>query len=184
MITSACFDLETTSLNANFGIILCGVVKPAGGKPKVFRADRLNEDWSTKRSDDSKITLALAKELSKYDILIAHNGANFDIPYLRTRLAYWKLGSFPKKKLLDPYRIARNQFRMSSNSLSSLSDFLTKSEKTPVSGQVWVKAFMDGCKKSMDYIVDHCIKDVDMLEQLVDFLKDYSTVFDGRGSGW
>jgi len=185
MITSACFDLETSSLNANFGVILVGVVKPADGEPKVFRADNLNKEWKTKRSDDSAVVQAIRDELLQYDILVAHNGARYDIPFMRTRMALWGMGSFPSKKLVDPYQIARNRFRMSSNSLDSLSDLMgTKHKKTPVRGQLWMKAAMDGDRKAMQYITDHCIIDVLILEELVDKVKDYSSVFDNRGSGW
>jgi len=50
-VTCCVFDLETTNLSADFGVILCGVIKPANGRPKVFRADRLNHHWSTQRSN-------------------------------------------------------------------------------------------------------------------------------------
>lgn len=55
-ITCCCFDLETTNLAADFGVILCGVVKGAGEKPAIFRADQLNKDWPRRRSDDGART--------------------------------------------------------------------------------------------------------------------------------
>lgn len=184
MITSCTFDLECSSLNANFGIILCGVIKPADGDPIIFRADELNKRWKTQRSDDSSVVKAVVDELMKYDILVAHNGAKFDIPYLRTRMAKWGLGMFPNKKLVDPVQIARNRFKLSSNSLDSMADFLDTSTKTRVSGDMWLRASLDGDKEAMDYVVEHCVADVLMLERLVDIVKPYCTVFNDRGSSW
>ena len=185
MITSAAFDLETSNLNANFGVVLCAVIKPDHGPALILRGDRLNRQWKTKRSDDSVLVRRVAQELMKYDVLVAHFGAGFDIPFLRARLAHWGMPGMPNKKLVDPFQIARNKFRMSSNSLDALCDVLgVKCQKTPVQGQTWVRAFLDGDRKSMDYIVDHCVKDVEMLVELVDKVKDYSTVFNDRGSGW
>ena len=185
LIHAACFDLECSHLCANFGIILCAVVKPASGEVKIIRGDALNKNWSTKRSDDSAVCKAIAKELVQYDILAAHNGSNFDLPFLRSRLAAHGLPAFPVKKLIDPLQLARNHFRLSSNSLASLGDFLPlKTQKTPVSGRVWMRAALDGDRRAMDEIVEHCVKDVELLEEVAMCLKQYSTVFNPRGSGW
>ena len=176
MITSAAFDLETSSLNADFGIVLCAVVKPAGGKPIVFRADELNKKWKTRRSDDSAIVSAVAEELQKYDLLAGHNAAYFDIPFLQSRLSRWGLPLMPKMRLIDPWWIIRRQLKLSSNSLERASDFLGFNQKTPVSGQVWMQAYLDGNLDAMSEIVKHCIADVDMLEELVRKVKRLANV--------
>lgn len=75
-IQSCVLDLETTNLSADFGVILCGVIKPDGGNPIVFRADELNPHWQERRSDDSHVVKAIVKELAKHDIWVAHNGTN------------------------------------------------------------------------------------------------------------
>src|SRR5262249_49678530 len=133
-ISCCCFDIETTSLNADFGIVLCAVVKPSVGRPKVFRADRLNSKWKTHRSNDSAVIGAIVDELSEYDIWIAHNGNRFDVPFLRTRLAKWNLEALPSRKLIDPVFLARNKLKMSYNSLESLAKFLGVNSKTEVTG--------------------------------------------------
>lgn len=182
MINACCFDLETTGLNADFGIILCAVIKEAGKKPIVFRADKTCKTWKTKRSDDSDIVKAIASELSKYDILIAHNGVCYDLPFLRTRLAKHGLPFFPNKKVIDPVLIARRALRMSGNGLEKICSLLGFNMKTRVDGQLWMKASLDGDVSAMNYIVDHCVADVDMLEKMVDYLKPYCTSFNPWGS--
>lgn len=183
MISSCCFDLETSSLNAAFGIVLCAVVKgDCQKKPTVLRADELNPDWETRRSDDSAVVDALAAELLKYDVLIAHNGRDFDMKFLRTRLLRWKKGAFPKKKFVDPVLLARNYLRLDRNTLSSLGSLVGAPEKTVVDPLVWVKAAMDGDKKSMDYIVRHCIRDVEILEKVHAAVQPYCGTINSWGS--
>lgn len=186
MLTAATFDLETTSLNADFGIVLCGVILPhdSRAKPIVFRGDKSNPKWATKRSDDSKLVAEIADELAKYDVLIAHNGQRFDLPFLRTRLAKWHLPPMPKKKLIDPVLIARNQLKMSWNSLEKLADMMGCNAKTEVSGDLWIRAALDGDKKAMDYIVDHCVADVVMLSNVFDKLKSYVSGINTYGSAY
>lgn len=182
IIRVASFDLECSSLNADFGIILCGVVKPQNGDPIVFRADELNKKWKTKRSDDSGVVKAIINELGNYDLLAAHNGLKFDLPYLRTRAAKWGLPPLPSYRLIDPVLIARRNLRLSYNGLERIADFLGVNTKTRVDGATWLKASLDGDREAMDFIVDHCIEDVAMLEKIVDAVKGYCRVFDSKGS--
>lgn len=184
MITSACFDLETSSLNADFGIVLCAVVKPGGGSPIILRGDHLNPGWQAGRSNDRELVRQIALELAEYDILVAHNGKRFDIPFLQTRLARWGLPALPKLKLVDPVLLSRNNYKMSSNSLRRLLDMFGLNQKTEVEGDMWLRASLDGDTDAMDYIVDHCVKDVEMLEALLDRVKGHCSAFDQRGSAW
>jgi uncharacterized protein YprB with RNaseH-like and TPR domain len=182
MLRVACFDLETSSLNANFGIILCGVIQPQGEKAQVFRGDKICPTWDNKRSDDSALVEVLARELASYDILFAHNGLRFDVPFMRTRMARWRLGVFPERKLVDPYQVAKRHFRLQSNGLASMGDFFFQNRKTTVSGDIWLRAFLDGDRKCMNYIVEHCIIDVAMLAEITEVVKGYVPVINSRGS--
>lgn len=184
-VTCCVFDLETSHLNADFGVVLCGVVKPSDGQPKTFRADKLNhKEWSRgRRSDDSAVVKAIVEELVKYDIWIAHNGVKFDLCFIRTRLAKWNLPPLRSNKILDPVLLARNVLKMSYNSLERIADFLGVNSKTPVSGETWVRAYLDGDKESMDYVCAHCVQDVLTLEKIVESLKAYSTQLNSWGSG-
>lgn len=182
MISIATFDLETTSLNADFGIILCGVVKGAGQEAVVLRGDELNKKWDTKRSDDRATVSAIVEELSKYDILIAHNGLNYDLPFLRTRMAKHGMPALRSFKLVDPVQVARRSLRMSGNSLERIADFLGCNTKTTVDGSLWLQAALDGDRAAMQKIVDHCVEDVKMLEAIVDAVKGYSPTFNSKGS--
>lgn len=183
-ISCACFDLETTNLSADFGVVLCGVVLPAGGKPRVFRADKLNPKWDRCRSDDSAVVNAIVAELAQYDIWVAHNGARFDVPFLRTRLLKCKGEPLPTRKLIDPVWLARNKLKMSFNSLAAIAKHLGVNSKTDVDPDQWLAAALDGDRKAMGYIVEHCIQDVYVLEKVIGALKSYSTSFNTYGSGY
>ncbi len=182
MIGAACFDLECSSLQADFGIILAAVVKTPFGKPKIYRADKLNPNWSKRRSDDSAVVKAVADELRKYDILVAHNGVDFDLPFLRTRLMINHLEPLPEFKVVDPVKIARKNLRLSSNRLARIASMLGVNQKKAVEGPVWMKAILDGDRKAMDQIVDKCVSDVATLEAIVDYLKPYTSMFNSWGS--
>src|SRR4051794_11393631 len=106
-------DFETTNLSAAFGVILCGVVKPAYGKPRIFRADRLNPRSSSTRSDDSHVLRAIVGERDRHDVWIIHNGVKLAGPFLRTRPLRRGLPALGSKKFIDPVSLARGKLPIS-----------------------------------------------------------------------
>lgn len=160
-----CFDLETTNLYGNFmGVVLCAVIKPWGGKPIIFRGDQY-DTWENGRSDDSQIVLDIYDELKDYGIWVAHNGLNFDINFLRTRMA--ELGiDMPQPKNVDPVRLARRYLRFKFNNLEAVGEHYGFFGKTRVNPKKWNKAALDGHIPSLEYIVEHCVADVELLEKI------------------
>lgn len=183
MISSCCLDIECSSLRGNFGVILVGVVKAPRKKPVVFRGDELVPHWDRRRSDDRPVIQGILDEIAKYRIVIAHNGADHDIPFLRTRMLHWDMGVLPRKKLVDPCKISRQHLKLSSNSLDSLADFLgLKLRRLHISGQQWVRACLDGDRDAMNEITEKCIRDTLILEDVAERLADYAPVIDVKGS--
>jgi DNA polymerase III epsilon subunit-like protein len=167
----AVFDLETTGLDANFGRLLCGVVKTPD-EVKIFRID--DKPYKAKLpSDDSKLAAALVAELNQYTILIAHNGVRFDRPFLNTRaMDYGQKMLNPRGLIIDPVKLARASLRLSSNSLKTITEFLCTTQKSAVAGPIWARAAMDRDRESIDYIVDHCVADVEALYEVAEKMQD------------
>lgn len=185
MISSAIFDLETSALEGDRGIILCAVIKSSlQKKPIVIRTDDLNPKWKTGlRGDDEAAVRRIAEILEKHDVLVAHNGSRFDMPFLRTRMARWGLKRLPDMKLVDPCSIAWRKFRLRSNSLGAIADHIgLKDRKTPLDMSTWADAILNGSRAAMDLIVKHCIADVRVLEGVLELVKPFVRVLDDRGS--
>ena len=176
------FDLETTSLSADLGVILCAVLKQTGQRATVFRIDESNPGWSTHPEDDHGLVDRLARCLETYDVWLAFNGAAFDLPFLRSRLAYWRLQPLSARLLIDPYLIVRRKLRLSSNSLAVLAAYLGLGRKCPVSPAVWERAALHADREALDQIVQHCKNDVVLLERLIPYLKAYCSQLNSWGS--
>lgn len=186
MISTAIFDLETSDLDGDKGIILCAVIKSSiDGKKTVIRTDHTNPLWKKGfRGNDRVTTQQISSILQNHDVLVAHNGNRFDVPFLRTRCLRWGLPTFPSMKLVDPMRIFFNKFRLRSNGLANVSDYLdVTARKTPLHLSIWMDAILNGSKKSMDLIVEHCVADVDVLEAVLNKAKPFIKLLDDRGSG-
>lgn len=183
-IRVATFDIETTGLNAAFGRILCACVMtydPEG--IKVFRADEYPAWKAGKRSDDHDITAELMAYLEEFDVLIAHNGVKYDLPFIRTRAIQYGLPPLNPLKIVDPVLAARRQLRMQSNSLDAIAKHLdAPHQKTPLEPRVWARAMMDDDKAAMDLIVEHCIADVKVLDFVAWSMRGYIRSIDTLGS--
>lgn len=184
---TAIFDLETSSLFADTGILLCAVVKEYGNKttPIVIRADKFSS-WKENRSNCKQVVQATIEALEDFDIYVAHNGQFFD----KTILTSWAL-KFGRRvdlrfaKFIDPVMLARRHMRLSRRSLHNLLQFLEIPEqKTEILWKHWMRATLDGSSRSLDYIVEHCIADVVALEKAYDITKRLVKGIDERGSSF
>lgn len=177
---AASFDIETTHLYADFGHILVAAIKPWGQKPIVLRLD---EYWAIPTNNDAPLVADLVAILSCCPLVYGWNIDRYDIPYVRTRKLIaqaegWLPRSMPIAhfKSYDMMKFKR-KLRMHNNRLETWMTSLTDTKKTPVRPRQWRDAqFFD--KKSMDYVVDHCIKDVIGAERVFQLL--WSTMHNAR----
>ena len=160
-----CLDIETSNLQADFSILLTACIKPYGREPIVFRADEYPA-WNTNRANDYQITKATAEELRKHAIVVGHFSSGFDVPFLRAKMVKHGLEPLPPMFGVDTWRIAKQNFKVSSRRLKNLADFYDLGEKTLVEGGLWMEAAYNGSSEAMDRIVAHNIKDVEILERL------------------
>ena len=187
------FDIETSNLSADFGIILCCGFKTIGeGKCEVLNL--LDYVKKSDRGDlikaEKRLLVAITTKLLEADVWLGHYACYYDIPFINTRLLYHHLPIVPANfALIDTWRISRNRLKLRNNRLVTVSGFLgTKEEKNAIKPEQWLRA-LGGHRPSMAYIVDHCRRDVTVLEETYDRLKplvlDHPSrgLVDGRG-GW
>jgi uncharacterized protein YprB with RNaseH-like and TPR domain len=178
------FDIETTGLNASFGRVLCAVIKTYDPvHTEIFRADSYDGWNAGRRASDFELVGAILAYIEDIDVLIGHNAVNFDAPFLRTRGLIHGMPHVQPLKIYDPCLQARKQFRFHRNSLAAISEVLeTAEKKTPLLPGIWQRAIGDGDKGCLDQIVDHCIADVDTLEEVAWKMRHYIKQIDALGS--
>lgn len=92
--------------------------------------------------DDKALVSELWELLESADVVVAHNGDKFDIPYARGRFVI--NGLLPTKKLhsYDTRLVARRNFGYTSNKLDDIARLLGLGTKIPIHYEVW-----DGCER-------------------------------------
>lgn len=116
--------------------------------------------------NDELLIKELWKLFDEADILIAHNGDQFDIRKANARFAYYKLPPPSPYKTVDTLKVARKYFNFTSNKLDSLGDYLGLGRKLVHTGFNLWQGCMTGDKKSWKHMVEYNKRDVVLLEQV------------------
>lgn len=184
-LKQAVFDLETFALDRGWGVLMVGsVIVYGSGEPKQYTFDLTETDaWREgRRSDDRQLGARILKVLAGCHVLYAHNGLNFDIPWLNSIALKYGMPRI-NAKLVDPVQVARRKYRIGSNSLSNLASFLDlPEEKMPVPAEVWRRAIFDGDAESWRILRERCESDVRLLAMVAGRVTDDVGMIDRIGS--
>jgi len=166
------FDIETNNLDANYGQILCAVVKEYGENGEIFtyRCDEY-KNYIKRPWDDRLICIELRDKLEEFDEISGYNSVFFDCSYLNTRLAFHGEQPLRSPKHRDLFFVVKRNLRLNRNSLDVVQRLYgLETTKTAVASDMWTQAsrapHLPEGKAAMDYIVDHCVRDVVITEQI------------------
>jgi DNA polymerase elongation subunit (family B) len=172
----AVFDLETTDLSAvGSGFILCAVIKPLRGKPKIYRYDEMH----CRPGHEKRLLQAILDELGQYDLWIGHNAEKFDFAFLKSRATILGL-PFPYQPFIYDTAAAFRRIGLLTTrnpvtgrpkaNLDHVVDFFgLQQKKTPIyPREHWKTVWESGKNRelAMKYLVDHCVSDVEMNEEI------------------
>lgn len=185
-LKQAVFDLETFSLDRGWGVLMVGSILVYGdGAPKWHTFDLTQSStWPDRRSEDGELAAKIIKVLSDCHVAYAHNGANYDVPWLNSIALKYNLPPL-NIKLIDPVQVARKKYRIGSNSLGSLANFLElDEEKMPVPPDTWRFALFNNDKKAWAILRERCQSDVRLLSKVAAKVTRDVGMVDYSGSAW
>jgi uncharacterized protein YprB with RNaseH-like and TPR domain len=162
------YDIETSNLAANFGIVFCIGWKWAGvGKKVNMISIRDNKRAFTKDpTNDKHVIQEFSKVINQADAIVAHFGDKFDKPYLNTKCLEHGLQPFSAVPQIDTCKEAWKRLKFNSNRLDAIAKFLKLDvQKTPIDNRSWIKA-PGGHIPSIKEIEHHCVMDILVLEQV------------------
>lgn len=174
------WDLECSGLNADFGVILCCGFKTVGeGRVKVLSIGDYQGDILKK---EKQLLRDLSEVLLSADCWLTQFGTYYDVPFVNSRLLYHHLPTLPANHPhVDTWKVAKNRLKLRNNRLITMSEFLgTKDEKNAILPEQWLRA-LSGHGPSLNYIVEHCRRDILVLEEV--YLRLRSLILDHPFSG-
>lgn len=119
--------------------------------------------------DEKAVIKALVKMIKQADVVVGHNGDNFDMKWIRTRMVYHGLKPLPPVKQLDTLKMLKGQFRMHSNKLEFAATFLGCSPKKKhlkfPGHEMWTECTL-GNLEAWDEMEEYNIQDIVTLEEV------------------
>jgi uncharacterized protein YprB with RNaseH-like and TPR domain len=165
-------DIETSGLQGDFNYMLSWSIKTANideVKTGVIKPKEISDGTLDKR-----IVQEAIDTLQNYRTIYTFYGTKFDIAFLRTRALYHDIEFIPYGLIQhkDLYYLVKRILRIHNNRLESVADLLGIKGKTHLEPRIWVRA-NSGDKEALQYILEHNIADVILLEKVHKKLKDY-----------
>lgn len=158
------FDIETSSLDASYGRVLCACAKFGDRKqPDEVRAPKLKDEFAALE--------VIHRWFSACDIVVTWYGKMFDIPFVNSRRLHYGLAPLPQVIHKDLCFTSKSKLKFRGNRLDGVSkDLRAKYAKHDLTAATWVAA-VDGDAKSLDDIVKHCRFDVLLTEEMLGIMK-------------
>lgn len=123
-------------------------------------------DYIAGSENDKFLVQELWKLLNKADYVVTHNGDNFDIKRINTRLLANNLGPTSPFKSIDTLKIAKRMFDFSSNSLDFIAKKLGVKSKTYSGGWSNWRECLLGKREAWRKLVKYNKNDVEVLEEV------------------
>lgn len=144
------------------------------GEKKVHSVSLLDDPkrFAKDPHDDKYVVETFHKVLSEADVIVAHNGDNFDFRYLKTRMLYHGLPVLPPITSIDTYKVAKQHLLFNSNKLDYLGKFLGFGGKKSTPKGLWLEV-LKGNRKAIQTMVDYNKRDVILLEEVFLKLRPY-----------
>src|SRR5712691_11225490 len=159
-------DIETTSLEADAGVLVGAGLMSDAGRGEYLEARRT--------SDEKSLLSKLSNRLESYDVMVTWNGRGFDIPFLTTRFMKQGLSTRPflRTSHFDLADVVKSRLRLTFTYLDHVCDFFQINRKKGPMGldvpHLYVLA-LEGDRKAMLSLREHCLDDLRATRQV--FLK-------------
>jgi len=147
--------------------MLCWAAKWLGEK-EVYSSALVDfpKNYKRDREDDKLILKKLWKLLDEADIVIAHNGKQFDVRKANARFVMNDMPPPSPFKVIDTLLEARKYFFFTSNKLNDLGKYLKVGQKVETGGFKLWKQCMSGDLNAWKRMVTYCKNDVVLLEKI------------------
>ena len=167
-MTPALLDIETTSLTADMGMLVCAVVRREGKDKKFFVESPRRE---------RKVLIRLLDELRKCDGLVTFNGRSFDVPFLLSRALVIGIEdvTLDLPRHMDLYEECKRVLRFDRHGLDHVARVLGVDVDAHVTGREVPHLYMTYLAtkdpKIRDRIIGHCVSDIETMEKVVERLR-------------
>jgi len=125
---------------------------------------------------DIKLCKEFMAVMEQADEMVAHNGDRFDMKWFRARCLKHDIGVPKDVTTVDTLKLSRSKFELNSHRLDYIAKFLLGHGKIDTSFGLCTGIVLDGCEKSMAHMVRYCKRDVNILQEVYEYIVKYTKV--------
>lgn len=129
-----------------------------------------NLSWD-KNQDDKFLIEQFVEVLNEADVIVAHNGDNFDLKWLKTRALFHRIPMLPNYKQFDTLKVCKSKLYLNSNRLDYISKFLGFKGKLMTRYDLWDDVCTKNDRNALNEMLMYCDEDVIQLEHVYNELK-------------
>lgn len=131
-------------------------------------------EYKKNMHDDKRLVSDLWKLFDEADVVIAHNGRQFDIKKTNARFIKHQMPPPSPYKIIDTREVAKSYFKFDSNSLDDLGDYLGVGRKIKIVGgfQLWIDC-EKGDPTAWNNMKKYNKQDVALLERVYNAMLPY-----------
>lgn len=129
-----------------------------------------------KNQNDKAMLQEVAKIMEQADEIVAHNGDNFDIPWLRTRFAFHRIPPPPPIKSIDTLQWSKRRMLFNSNKLDYIANYMGFGSKIKTEFGLWKDVMLKNDKAALKRMADYCARDVELLQRVHEAIDVYAGV--------
>lgn len=129
--------------------------------------------YAANLTNDFFLVKELRNLLDEADVVIAHNGDRFDIPMIRARMARYRIDPPSNFRTVDTLKTCQSQFRLESNKLNYVAEFLGVGRKIPHTGlDLWSRC-EEGDEKAWPVMKRYNKHDVYLLKEVYTVIRPW-----------
>ena len=141
-------------------------------RPKAFDLNDWKDIFQSRgaRAVEREMVKEAHKIMKQADRVVAHFGQYFDYKYMNTLFTKYGLGEIDVE-LVDTWRLAKNNLKLSSNRLDAIAKFFGLPTKDKMDHDDWIKIVMERSVTAMEKMTKYCKQDVLVLEAVYNRLE-------------
>lgn len=153
--------------------IVCAAWKVLGEK-QVHAVSTLDDPkrFAKDPHNDIHVVNTLHDVLSEADVIVAHNGDQYDIKFTEGRMLAHGLSPLPPIPSIDTLKVAKSRLLLNSNKLDYLARYLGFGKKVATRNELWLRV-LQGDKRAIREMVEYNKHDVVLLEKVFLKLRPY-----------
>lgn len=145
------------------------------GEPEVHVLGfdfKLHDKSSYDDDSDKEMLIKFSKVYNEADVTVAHNGKNFDLGWIRGRIAKYQLPDINPIIMNDSY-LSSKGLNLNCHKLDYLARYFGLGKKLRTDIELWIDTFNHD-EKAFNYMLEYNKKDVILLEKIYNKLEGYA----------